>query len=141
MISGSTGLLGCADGAFLLQKDQRTGVTAMLEVTGRDQPAQRIYLNHNPERLSWDLDHVETNLHKVPPDPILEKINAILTDTWKGTATELVQLLDVEYKPNAFTRYLNVNNGRLEDEYGIIYQTRRTHTGRIIVLSRIQPSP
>ena len=141
MISGSTGLLGCADGAFLLQKDQRTGVTAMLEVTGRDQPAQRIYLNHNQEHLSWDLDHVETNLHKVPPDPILEKINAILTDSWKGTATELVQLLNVEYKPNAFTRYLNVNNGRLEDEYGISYQTRRTHTGRIIVLSRIQPSP
>ena len=141
MISGSTGLLGCADGAFLLQKDQRTGVTAMLEVTGRDQPAQRIYLNHNPDRLSWDLDHVETNLHKVPPDPILEKINAMLTDTWKGTATELVQLLDVDYKPNAITRYMNVNNGRLENEYGITYQNRRTHSGRIIILNRIQPSP
>ena len=141
MISGSTGLLGCADGAFLLQKDQRTGVTAMLEVTGRDQPAQRIYLNHNPDRLSWDLDHVETNLHKVPPDPILEKINAMLTDTWKGTATELVQLLAVDYKPNGITRYLNVNNGRLENEYGITYQNRRTHSGRIIILNRIQPSP
>ena len=141
MISGSTGLLGCADGAFLLQKDQRTGVTATLEVTGRDQPAQRIYLNHNPERLSWDLDHVETNLHKVPPDPLLEKINAMLTDTWKGTATELVQLLAVDYKPNAITRYLNVNNGRLENEYGITYQNRRTHSGRIIILNRIQPSP
>ena len=141
MISGSTGLLGCADGAFLLQKDQRTGVTAMLEVTGRDQPAQRIYLNHNPDRLSWDLDHVETNLHKVPPDPILEKINAMLTDTWKGTATELVQLLAVDYKPNAITRYLNVNNGRLENEYGITYQNRRTHSGRIVILNRIQPSP
>ena len=141
MISGSTGLLGCADGAFLLQKDQRTGITATLEVTGRDQPAQRIYLNHNPDRLSWDLDHVETNLHKVPPDPILEKINAMLTDTWKGTATELVQLLAVDYKPNAITRYLNVNNGRLENEYGITYQNRRTHSGRIIILNRIQPSP
>jgi len=141
MISGSTGLLGCADGAFLLQKDQRTGVTAMLEVTGRDQPAQRIYLNHNPDRLSWDLDHVETNLHKVPPDPVLEKINAMLTDTWKGTATELVQFLDVDYKPNGFTRYLNVNNGRLENEYGITYQNRRTHSGRIVILNRIQPSP
>ena len=141
MISGSTGLLGCADGAFLLQKDQRTGVTAMLEVTGRDQPAQRIYLNHNPDRLSWDLDHVETNLHKVPPDPILVKINAILTDTWKGTATELVQLLAVDYKPNAITRYLNVNNGRLENEYGITYQNRRTHSGRIIILNRVQSSP
>ena len=65
----------------------------------------------------------------------------MLTDTWKGTATELVQLLDVEYKPNTFTRYLNVNNGRLENEYGIVYQTRRTHTGRIVVLTRIQPSP
>ena len=141
MISGSTGLLGCADGAFLLQKDQRTGITATLEVTGRDQPAQRIFLNHNPERLYWDLDHVETNLHKIPPDPILEKIDAMLTDSWNGTATELVQLLAVDYKPNAITRYLNVNNGRLENEYGITYQNRRTHSGRIVILNRIQSSP
>ena len=37
MISGTSGLLGAADGAFLLQKEKRTGNAATLEVSGRDQ--------------------------------------------------------------------------------------------------------
>ena len=49
--------------------------------------------------------------------------------------------MNLEMKPNAFTRYLNVNTGRLENEYGIVYQNARTHSGRIVSLKRIQPSP
>lgn len=37
MISGTTGLLGAADGAFLLTKEKRTGNAACLDVSGRDQ--------------------------------------------------------------------------------------------------------
>ena len=42
MISGTNGLLGAADGAFLLQKEKRTGNTATLEVSGRDQQDQKL---------------------------------------------------------------------------------------------------
>lgn len=45
MISGTTGLLGCADGALLMQKEKRTNSKATLEVVGRDQPDQRLYLS------------------------------------------------------------------------------------------------
>lgn len=38
MISGTTGLLGCAYGAFLIQKEKRTDLSATLEIVGRDQP-------------------------------------------------------------------------------------------------------
>ena len=38
MISGTTGLLGCADGALLMQKEKRTDSKATLAVVGRDQP-------------------------------------------------------------------------------------------------------
>lgn len=41
MISGTSGLLGAADGAFLLQKEKRTGNAATLEVSGRDQQDQK----------------------------------------------------------------------------------------------------
>ena len=41
MISGTNGLMGAADGAFLLQKEKRTGSAATLEVSGRDQQDQR----------------------------------------------------------------------------------------------------
>ena len=49
MISGTSGLLGAADGAFLLQKEKRTGNAATLEVSGRDQQDQKLYLIRNTE--------------------------------------------------------------------------------------------
>ena len=51
MISGTTGLLGSADGAFILQKEKRTDDTATLDVVGRDQPDQRLYLQKDPKQL------------------------------------------------------------------------------------------
>ena len=55
MISGTNGLLGAADGAFLLQKEKRTDGSAILDVAGRDQQEQRHYLIYNKERLVWEL--------------------------------------------------------------------------------------
>ena len=141
MISGTTGLLGCADGAFLLQKERGTSLNATLDIVGRDQGEQKLYLVRDRERLIWELDHAESEVYEVLPDPILEKLHGWLGAEWTGTATELVQILNLELKPNAFTRYLNVNTGRLENEYGIVYQNARTHSGRIVSLKRIQPSP
>ena len=51
MISGTNGLLGAADGAFLLQKERRTDCSATLDISGRDQQDQRLYLTRNNERL------------------------------------------------------------------------------------------
>ena len=41
MISGTNGLLGAADGAFLLCKEKRVSNVAILDVSGRDQQEQR----------------------------------------------------------------------------------------------------
>ncbi len=38
MISGTNGLMGAADGAFVLSKDKRISNNATLDVAGRDQP-------------------------------------------------------------------------------------------------------
>ncbi len=67
MISGTTGLLGCADGALLMQKEKRTDGRATLEVVGRDQPDQRLHLVKDQEHLLWELDHAESELWKQPP--------------------------------------------------------------------------
>ena len=59
---------------------------------------------------------METELWKAPPEPLLEQISAFLSSggkEWKGTPTELAALLGVDMKPNALTRRLNVNAGRL----------------------------
>ena len=44
MISGTNGLLGAADGGFLLSKENRTSNQALLEVAGRDQQDQKLRL-------------------------------------------------------------------------------------------------
>ena len=78
MISGTNGLLGAADGAFLLTKEKRTGNAACLDVSGRDQPDQRLHLFRNEETLAWELERVETELWKAPPEPLLEQVSAFL---------------------------------------------------------------
>ena len=129
MISGTNGLLGAADGAFLLYKQKRTSNKAVLEVSGRDQQDQKINLVRNEEKLCWDFESAETELWKEPPDPLLEKIAEFLKNKaeWSGTATELVKLLKADMKPNVITLKINVMAGRLLDEYGITYDSKRTH--------------
>ena len=48
MISGTTGLLGCADGSLLMQKKKRTALEATIDVVGRDQQDQILYLKKRP---------------------------------------------------------------------------------------------
>lgn len=67
MISGTNGLSGAADGAFLLQKEKRTDGTATLDVVGRDQQDQRLYLIKDKEHLTWTLERMETELWVEPP--------------------------------------------------------------------------
>ena len=138
MISGTNGLLGAADGAFLLTKEKRTSNNATLDVSGRDQQDQRLFLTRNTDTLAWQLDKVETELWEEPPEPLLEKIAEKVNEanpSWEGTPTELCEYISFDIKPSAITQKLNVNVDRLMDEYKIAYHYKRTHDGRRITLS------
>ncbi len=139
-ISGTTGIYGCADGAFVLSKERRTDNAATLSISGRDQPDQRIHLVRDEESLQWNFDHADTELYKDPPDPLLEKVAALVTEerpTWQGSATELIELLGLDLKPNALAMRLNVRVAKLKNDYGIHYENTRTHAGRTITLTKI----
>ena len=139
MISGTTGILGSADGAFLLQKEKRTDMSATLDIVGRDQPDQRLYLIRDQERLCWNLDHAETEVWKQPLDPLLGKVASILTEEqplWEGSAAELVALLGDDIQPNILTRKLNVKAGDLLTDHGVVYHHKRTRAGSHIRLSK-----
>ena len=141
MISGTTGLLGAADGAFLLQKEKRTSNAATLEVSGRDQQDQKLYLKRNTETLLWELERTETELWKEPTDPLLEKIAQLFSsgsNEWAGTPTELCSILQLDIQPNALTRKLNINAGRLLNEYKIFYENSRSRSERKVKLSRLE---
>lgn len=138
MISGTNGLLGCADGAFMLYKETRTSNKATLEISGRDQQDQKIHLIRDEEKLCWNFEKTETELWKEPPEPLLECIANFVTEenpTWQGTATELIEKLGLDMKPNVVSLKLNVNAGRLMNDYSIRYTNKRNHSGRMIFFS------
>lgn len=140
MISGTNGLMGAADGAFLLQKEKRTSNAATLEISGRDQQDQRLYLLRNEEKLCWDLDHVECELWKSEVDPLVEQVGQLMCGEpleWEGSASELAEKLGTEISPNILTRKLNVNARTLREQYGIEYNSRHTRGGSRISLKRM----
>lgn len=86
---------------------------------------------------------METELWKAPPEPLLEQVSAFLSSAgkdWAGTPTELSALLGVDMKPNALTRRLNVNAGRLLNEYGIRYESSRSRNERTVKLAATEQS-
>lgn len=143
-INGTTGLLGAADGVWLLTKDYRTSNLATLEISGRDQPDTKILLERDPDSLRWNLVNMETDLWKTPPDPLLallvEKLNKV-GSRWSGTATELASFLGTDLKPNVLSMKLNVNASVLLHEYKIAVRISRNHSGRWIELQLIGDDP
>jgi len=142
-ISGTNGLLGAADGAFIMQKEKRTDNKAILDIVGRDQQDQRLHLLFERDRCIWQLTDKETVLWKEPPDPLLEAVARLVTvdaPEWTGSATELIVGLDrMDIQPNVLTRRLNVGADRLWNEYGIRIDSIRSHAGRIVKLTLENP--
>lgn len=138
MISGTNGLLGAADGAMVMQKEKRTDNEAELAIVGRDQQDMRLRLEFDRQNLQWNLTEMETELWIQPPDPVLESVAKVVTEEmpyWRGSATDLLELLpEVNMIPNVLSRRLNVNAGRLYEEYGIRYKTERNRDARYIEL-------
>ena len=141
MISGTNGLLGAADGAFIMHKKKRTDNTAVMDIVGRDQPDQELTIEFDREQCIWKFQKAETELWKQPPNPLLEAINEFLTEEvqeWEGTATELLkQLPDMQLSANVLSRRLNVVNSQLLNDYGIFYDNKRGHE-RKIILKRLE---
>ena len=140
-ISGTNGLMGAADGAFLLQKERRTDSAATLDISGRDLQDQRLYLKKDEERLAWELERRETELHKELPDPVLEAVAALVTaerPEWNGTATDLAAVLGLDIQPNALTKRLNVRAGKLLLDFHIGYTNTHIRTGSRIRLAWVE---
>ena len=137
MISGTNGLLGAADGAFIMQKEKRTDLKATVDITGRDQQDQKLYLKFDPKLCLWKFEKAETELWKEPEDKVLSAVNTYLMEAgcFQGTASELMdKIQEINLVPNQLTRQLNIKAGRLYEDYGIRYDNKRCHDGRIITL-------
>ena len=125
MISGTTGLLGCADGSLLMQKKKRTALEATIDVVGRDQQDQILYLKKDAATQE-------------PPDHVLEAVAELVSveqPVWTGSPSALADAVHVGMAANALSKYLNVKSGRLLDEYRVRYENKVRHEGRRITLT------
>lgn len=136
-ISGTNGLLGAADGAFIMYKSKRTDGDAIIEVSGRDQADKKYQITRNKETLCWDFKSAQSCILDEPPEPLIEAIGNFINEdnpSWEGTATELIEKLELDVKPNVLSLKLNVNAGKLYNLYFVQYTNKRTHKGRRIYL-------
>ena len=142
MISGTNGLLGAADGAFILQKKKRTDPTATMQIVGRDQQDQELTLAFHQERCVWELTRAEKPIIRKTVEPFILKIAGFMSGRgeWTGTASELIGLVpDIGMKANTLTRKLNVNVSSLFNDFGIVYiGNQRTSDRKTFTLLRKQ---
>lgn len=138
-ISGTNGLFGAADGAFVLHKDKRTNADAILEVSGRDIQDQRLHLHRN-EKCVWDLTKAEVDEFEEPRDEIIEELSSFINKDnpkWEGTAQQLCEHLSIEIMANQLTRKLNCNVSVLRNNCNISYKKNRQKDGVHITLQLI----
>ena len=71
-----------------------------------------------------------------PRKPIVNDLLYSGTYLFVGAPTELLERLPgVSIQANILTRKLNVSADRLYNDYGIRYESRRTHEGRVVKLT------
>ncbi len=139
-ISGTNGLMGCADGAMIMTR-RRGDPEAKLQITGRDQQDQIIKIEQDPSSLLWKFKNADTALWEEPADPVIEKICQLIEaeKSWSGTATELVDAAGLDpIASNALSRKLNSRSGPMFREKGIRYIKGRSSTSREIRLELME---
>lgn len=138
MISGSQGLLGGADCAWVISKKKRKEAFATLHVTGRDVQQNSIVMTFDSDNCHWNrqgtADEVaEKNARAVYfGSPIIRAIKLILANSdngkWAGLASELIQKsaelgVDVESTPQKVGIFLEQYRELLEEYDNIIHTT------------------
>lgn len=101
-------------------------------------------LTRNKETLCWELSGEKSPEYTEPPEPVLEAIGNFITadnPTWEGTATELIEKLELDIKPNALSLKLNINAGKLYNLFFVQYSNSRSHKGRKITLRYDEDHP
>ena len=141
MISGTTGIMGCADGAIVLERPMRRAPSGSISMTGRDFQDAKISLAQNSETMCWEFVGYTDEMAEEQADPVLSAIAMLVEhqNPWEGTAEELRLQLQKLYprlslKANVLVRKLNTQIQELENQYGIRYVRRRGHDSKLIYL-------
>ena len=87
-----------------MQTKKRTELDATIKVVGRDQPDQILYLKKDPQAQIWNLERMENELYKEPPDPVLDAVAKLVSfecREWIGSPSELAEAIQTGMASNA----------------------------------------
>lgn len=136
MISGSSGLIGAADGSYVLQKEKVVDDTAKLYIRGRDIEEQVLTIKFNLETMQWEFISTDTaQTDRLNSDAVLSLLLLFMKNEreFLGTATELAKRLGNNIKANVLTRKLSKFRKELSD-IGIEFEKSRSGERREILL-------
>lgn len=137
MVSGSTGLTGAADGTYVLQKTDINSSEAKLYIRGRDMKEQVLTLHFDKDTCEWECRGSDTpGGNAMKEDPAMQMLihYLIQNSAFEGTASELIELLNLPVTSNILPKRLNKYQRELKKE-GITFERRRTGERREIILS------
>ena len=144
MISGSTGLSGAADSAFVLQKNARSANAASLHCTGRDIPDRTLKLELGEDDHIWKLledGKTCSGASKVSTLQLVHLFSELLRadPTYLGSPSALSAKIDPDgslgITPKKVTRLVLESVVALR-ENGILAETYRSNGKRWISLKR-----
>ena len=95
-------------------------------------------MKKDPQTQIWNLERMENELYKEPPDPVLDAVAKLVSlecREWIGSPSELAEAIQTGMASNALTKYLNVKAGRLLEEYHVGYENKAKHSGRQVKLT------
>jgi len=99
-VTGSTGLTGAVDGIWVLDKDKRSGDTAILSIANRDTKGYSFKLQLDEDSCKWQYLGECEDEEKSDKEMLATAINNLFTATditsteeWKGNATALCTAL------------------------------------------------
>ena len=145
MISGSTGLSGAADSAFVLQKNARSANAASLHCTGRDIPDRTLKLELGEDDHVWKLladSKTCSSASKISTLQIENLLSELLREQTEisAPAKALLEKIDPAgsegWTPNSFSHQIRKSVDTLRQN-GILVSFRKSNGERLICLKRV----
>lgn len=149
-ITGSVGLVGAADCAWTITKENRTTTNGVFHITGRDMETQEINVSFNKDKFTWERQPTAEEMEYKQLLSDYEKSNTVktifslltITSSWKGTLNELIKQsytnnTHIALEARAVGLELNRYRDLLEIE-GIIFKKSRESSGMIYTFMKIE---
>ncbi len=140
-ISGTNGLYGASDGAFIMRRENNNGdVTVRLYHRHRDMEERVYTIEFDKATCKWNLVDSGTPAADVfKTDPDLRKVIEYLNDhdEYYGLAQDFSDMLGLHKKAQSISGKLSNRKHQLE-KMGILFDKTKTREGSVITLVKIK---